>query len=474
LLSSAFTWLQVTTPSDGVRLEPGQPVWQPNGVVVTPLAAPSSGLEAGDLVIAIGGKSMAFWVQALFLPDTPRPPWQLGQTITYMLVRNGRPLDIAVTLGRYPLGVMVEKNWSVLIFVLSAQLATAYVLFRRPHDRAAQALFVWCWSIACSMTWLLGLHLHDLVGGIGFWLYVVTTLGAWHLSWGAGLHFLLVFPQPHGLILRHPGMVRLVYLAPYSFSLVYMAVIRLLASSTLEWLSWSQLNNWHTAFICLVMAIFILIQQYRASHGPTRQKIRWLVFVLLFISGSALLLWFLPALLFGYTILTAQTLGLLLLPFPLGLAVAILRDRLFDIDIIIRRTLVYATLTGTLAVIYFGSVVLLQTLLRTLTGEASQLAIVASTLAIAALFTPLRQRIQEGINRRFYRRKYDAEHVLAAFGATARTETDLNRLCEALATVIQETVQPASLRLWLKPEQRRPAGPIPAGEETSKIRSSNV
>jgi hypothetical protein len=95
-------------------------------------------------------------------------------------------------------------------------------------------------------------------------------------------------------------------------------------------------------------------------------------------------------------------------------------------------------------------------------------------LAIAALFTPLRQRIQEGINRRFYRHKYDAEHVLAAFGATTRTETDLDRLCEALATVIQETVQPASLRLWLKPEQKRPAGPVPAGEETGEIRSSTV
>jgi hypothetical protein len=243
--------------------------------------------------------------------------------------------------------------------------------------------------------------------------------------------------------------VRLVYLAPYIFALIYVAAARPLAPSTLEWLSWSQLNNWHIAFICLAVMSAIILQQYRSSHGVTRQQIRWLVFATLLSGGGTLLLWFLPGILFGHTIVANQVLGLLMLPFPLGLAVAILRDRLFDIDIIIRRTLVYGTLTGTLVVVYFGSVVLLQTLLRTLTGQASQLAVVASTLTIAALFNPLRQRVQAIIDRRFYRRKYNAEHVLSTFSATVRDETDLDRLAGALLAAVKETMQPMHVSLSL-------------------------
>jgi hypothetical protein len=454
LLNSAFIWLQVKTPSDGVRLEPGKPVWKHNGVVVTPFAAHANGLEPGDLVIAVAGRRMEFWVQALFLPSTPRPHWQFGQTVTYTLVRNERQLDVAVALGRYPIGMMVAKNWSSLVFYLIAQLVTAYVLFRRPYDGAAQALFILCWSLASSMTWLLGLQIHDLVGGIGFWLFSATAIGVWYLAWGAGLHFVLVFPQPHPIVLRRPGIVRLVYVAPYLLSLVYVAITRPLASSTLEWLGWSQLDNWQIAFIAVAMMIFIIIQQYRASHGLTRQKIRWLVLATLLTGGGALTLWFLPGILFGHSIITTQALGLLMLPFPLGLAVAILRDRLFDIDIIIRRTLVYGTLTGMLAVVYFGSVVLLQMLLRTFTGQASQLAVVVSTLAIAALFTPLRHYVQAVIDRRFYRRKYDAERVLAKFGTTMRDETNLEHLTAALVAVAKETMQPVQVSLWLREQDR--------------------
>ena len=123
--------------------------------------------------------------------------------------------------------------------------------------------------------------------------------------------------------------------------------------------------------------------------------------------------------------------------------------RLYDIDIIIRRTLVYSILTLILALVYLGCIVLLQALLVPQLG-GSELAIVASTLAIAALFTPLRWRIQNLIDKRFYRRKYDAAKVLAAFGATARDETDLERLTAAMLHVVDETVQPEFVGLWLR------------------------
>jgi len=135
---------------------------------------------------------------------------------------------------------------------------------------------------------------------------------------------------------------------------------------------------------------------------------------------------------------------------PLALAIAILRYRLFDIDIIIRRTLLYSALTALLAGIYFGSVVVLQNAFTALTGAArSELVTVLSTLAIAALFVPLRARLQAFIDRRFFRRKYDAAQTLAEFSATLRDEVELSRLSERLEAVVQQSMEPASVDLWL-------------------------
>jgi hypothetical protein len=137
---------------------------------------------------------------------------------------------------------------------------------------------------------------------------------------------------------------------------------------------------------------------------------------------------------------------------PVAVGIAILRYRLYEIDILINRTLVYGSLTATLVAIYFGGIVVLQRLLVVLTGERSTLAVVASTLLIAALFNPLRRRIQSFIDRRFYRRKYDARKTLEVFSAKLRDETDLEALNSELVGVVRETMQPKHLALWLRPD----------------------
>ncbi len=201
--------------------------------------------------------------------------------------------------------------------------------------------------------------------------------------------------------------------------------------------------------LCLLAAAISLIVRLRRARGDERQQLKWFAYTAVFLV-IGLLLFFIPgadlvsargAVNIAYALTIAGFAAL-----PIAMALAIFKYRLYDIDVIINRTLVYGSLTGTLAVVYFGSVVLLQRLLPV----QSQLAVVISTLAIAALFMPLRRRIQDLIDRRFYRRRYDARQVLAAFAETARDETDLNRLTDEMLRVVEETMQPAHVSLWLR------------------------
>jgi hypothetical protein len=196
----------------------------------------------------------------------------------------------------------------------------------------------------------------------------------------------------------------------------------------------------------MVGAVISLVVRLLRARGVERQQIKWLVYAASIMAVGAVLL---PL---SDTFWLVVLLSICAMPLVVG--IAILRYRLYDIDLIINRTLVYATLTGTLALVYFGGVTVTQALLHTLTGQEQlpQLAIVASTLTIAALFSPLRRRLQAFIDRRFYRRKYDAAKTLEDFNARLRDETDLDALSSDVVEVARDTMQPAHVSLWIRPD----------------------
>ncbi len=204
----------------------------------------------------------------------------------------------------------------------------------------------------------------------------------------------------------------------------------------------------YTLFGAIALSGLSLVLRYRRAAGVERQQIKWFAYAAVLFCGFLVLTFFLPGLL-NSLLGSAVLLGLCG-----SVGVAILKYRLYDIDVLINRTLIYGSLTALLVAIYFGGVAMTQAIFRALAGQEKQpqLAIVVSTLVIAALFNPLRRRIQSFIDRRFYRRKYDAAKTLQAFSAKLRDETDLDALNATLVGVVRETMQPAHVSLWLRPD----------------------
>ena len=217
--------------------------------------------------------------------------------------------------------------------------------------------------------------------------------------------------------------------------------------------------------LCILVSAFSLVLRYRRSGREVREQIKWLA-----IAASFVGLTYFGALISGlllspesYTInetpplwveVSRQLTYISFASIPTAIGFAVLKYRLYDIDVVINRALVYGILTASLALMYFGGVAGLQYVFRAFTGEGSTLAIVVSTLAIAALFNPLRRRVQAFVDRRFYRQKYDAARTLSAFSAKLRDETDLDSLNAELLSVVRETMQPEQMSLWLRTVDR--------------------
>ncbi len=237
-------------------------------------------------------------------------------------------------------------------------------------------------------------------------------------------------------------------------------------------------NNWSLAANILSIgflgaAIFAQIYRYRrVSNAVQRQQTKWVVF------GVSISLVLLIGVLLAGTLLASGQSGMLaqvaintawslcLLPIPISIGIAMVRSRLWDIDTIINKALVYGSLTALLGALYAGLIIGLQALANLFTRlDQSPIVLVISTLAIAALFQPARRRLQNLIDRRFYRQKYDAEKALAAFNASLRSEVDLEQVRAQLLAVVQETMQPAHVSLWLRQPERQPADLAPTLEQ---------
>jgi hypothetical protein len=380
----------------------------------------------------------------------------------YTVIRGGETLSIDVplvrrdpaALARYFVQAWQQNPRDNLVAFLSLLIA-AFAFFARPRNHPAQLLLL-IWSYFGAAQWFGFADWHPYVSyypaPLALLNGMLTLTWAWYFfpTW---ILLALSFPVLKAPYRRFPRLVPIVlYAVPAVFFVAAETLV--FTSRSMAWfnilqgvfvgivllfgvtLAASLIHNWLTLRSPILRAQLVWIT---LGLGVGWGATIWAVFVWLLFFGTSQV----PAAVTGIT----GWLGLLL---PLSLAIAITRYRLFDIEVIIRRTLVYGMLTALLLVFYFGSVILLQQAFRALSGQGQDLAIILSTLAIAALVVPLRNRVQKEIDRRFYRRKYDAAQVLARFAATARDEVDLSRLTDNLAGVVEETMRPESVSVWLK------------------------
>jgi len=404
-----------------------------------------STLEPGDIVQAVEGITAQQVLDDIL--NVPRPSnWRIGETVELTVVREDQTSSLEVSLVHWTLSAWLLtnfgrfdgiSNWLVTLLVFGVG---AFTFTKRPGNLSARFLFAFGLAI---LSGVLGDSIPDYSAlyfdlPAGMAKLIFSNVHFAYLLAPSFLGFTLTFPKPKSFIQRQPRWL----LVPYLVGLV--PTILLFIDPKLAEIGFL------LTFGMLVLGLVALIHSGLTMRDAiSRAQLRWAVggvavgvalFLLNFASYAP------PP--YREVILFVASLG-----FPivgLSLAMAILRYRLFDIDVIIRKTLQYALLTGLLALVYFGSVILLQSLTENLFGEQSPLVIVLSTLAIAALFKPLRNRIQDFIDRRFYRKKYDAEQALAQFAVTARDEVDMDKLTATLLGVVDETVQPEKTSLWLR------------------------
>ncbi len=337
-----------------------------------------------------------------------------------------------------------------------APSSSLYVALRRPSDRAPLVLLVAAAGILGATTWTFGLQVSDLVGGTGFWLYKATTSADYLLYYIAALHFALVFPTRHALLVRHPQLIWALYLAPFALDALYLSATRLTASHVLDWIgSANTAENLIVAALALAIVVTVIWTYRTNQDAETRTRIRWVVFGGVVSAVSGLVLWQIPANVLGHPLISTNALGLLVLPMPLSIAIAILRHRLFDIDTVLNRTLVYGSLSAIVAGIYIVIVGMLGIIFQ---AQGNLLIALVAAGAVAVLFQPLRLWLQRVVDRLMFGERDNPYAVLSRLGR--RLEAALAP--EAVLPTIVETVAHAlklpAVAIAIKEDDRLTAG----------------
>jgi hypothetical protein len=380
----------------------------------------------------------------------------LAALLSLVVVLTGRPADDNL------FKVVNDLLW--ISFPVEFAFLSALIVTRRPSNVIGWLMILPATAFVIDFitdSYLEQFPTAPAVPSIPLLLAVWSNNAVWLLLLFPLLFTMLLFPDGRPLSPRWRWIVLagLAMIAYLLFFDIFSPVLSLIENS--DWMITNPIGllpaetefplvAWGIALIALTLfcaaAPFV---RYRRAAGVEQEQIKWLfyacwLFVLVYVPSFIV-----PESDLVLTDALGVLFGIGLMAIPAAIAIAITRYRLWDIDVLIRKTLVYAVLTGLLVLVYFGTVVTLQSVFEAVSGQRSAVSIVISTLILAALFSPLRQRVQTAIDRRFFRQKYDAQRVLAQFAQSARDEVELEALTAELERVLRETVQPQSVSIWL-------------------------
>jgi signal transduction histidine kinase len=428
----AFVGLHLAAPSDGARLAGGA---ETGGLRVAPLT--DSGLQENDAVIAVGGRSVESLVRALTDFSQLESQGAFGQTIIYTVLRDGEQRVVPITLEPYPLSAIWAKDWGAILVAIVIQLTMGFVFFKRPDEPIARAMFLASAALVSATTWSIGLTVADMVGKVGFWLYTVSSTGVFMLVWVGALHSILLFPNPWPPLARYRWSVPALYVVPY---LVFAVVT--LAFPAPDALKWHQNMGGTIGYLEAgygLAAIAAAFRSFRAARDPvSRAQVRWVATGFIFAFFCAFAFGMAPQLILGYPLLSWNLIALTGLVFPMTFAIAILRYRLFDIDLILNRALVYGALTLIIAALYALLVGGLGALFQ---ASGNLLVSLLATGLAAILFQPARARLQRAVNRLMYGDRDDPYAVLSGLGQRLESTLAPDSVLPTIVETIAQTLK---------------------------------
>lgn len=441
LLAGVLVALRASEPRDGVWVSVFYPRYPQAFVIAADASAP---LQSGDLILAIERRPLNDWLIDAFLQPTFAPPlWQAGQTLRYQIERDGSQLEVPIVLQpgafHWPLW-----RWGAILFAVVFQLVAAFVFIKRPREEAAAAVFLTATSGA-SYLFIRSLEAQvgEMIHGPRFWLFFASGAITYTLFFVSCAHLALVFPQRHSIIVRRPRLIPFFYTASFALVIISGAIQWPVSANFFQWIR-AQANFFVLgAGGALGATALLSVTNYRACRDPIkRQQARWVIFAIALSLTWAVLTYYVPSALeraetwnwpADLFMLASNMAWIVAMTIPFAFAVGILRHRLFDIDLLINRTLVYGALTLFVVGLYVFIVVYLASLFQ---ASGSLLFSLLATGLVAVLFQPLRERVQHRVNRWMYGDRDEPYVVLSRLGQ--RLEGTLAP--EAVLPTIVETV----------------------------------
>ena len=468
-LGLTFLAARTTAPSDGARVDFYGEGWSAAGVAIAPIDAPAAGLTGGDVVAAVADRPVEAWLDEAVAPWTrtsPRPP--ADGPIDYRVIRAGVASDATVTWANPAVGATLVEGWPVILFSLAVAGVAAFVFARRPDEPAALALMLAaCGAAGSSVPWFLGVTVSDVVAGWPFLLYAIVTGPLYMILWPAAVHLALVFPAPSPFLRRRPWLIPAVYAAALLVYGVLMAAARLASPTALEWV-----GTWPSIQLALVVPLLtaslgLFVWRYRRVGDATeRTRLRWAVIGGVASGVLGLAGFMLPELLVRRSLVPSSWIGLAALPLPVGLAVGILRDRLFDIDVVVRRTVVYGGLTIAVIASYLVVVSGIGLLLG---GHSDYAASLFATGVAALIALPLRDLLQRAVNRFLYGERDEPVRAIRRLGQRLDLATDPALTFPAIVETVADALRLPFVALDVFDEADRPVRVAERGRTPGEV-----